>query len=114
MDVQCRPMKANDFGVVECGHWASAQQVQQYIDRQGIASMLAFTGDKFLGQLYLQEYDPKFKNPGGWYGERPWADFHSAQLLALEGRFLTLGCYHVQPESRGQRVGATLLKAVIE
>ena len=122
MDIQCRPMMVSDYGVVESQHWASADQVAEYIERQGIASMLAFSGQQYVGQLYLQEYDPQFSEPGGWTGERPWADFKIAGPLGLYGRFLTLGCYHVggMPDSSrdrslwGQGIGTVLLKAVIE
>ena len=31
------------------------------MERQGIASMLAFDGERYLGQLYLQEYDLQFR-----------------------------------------------------
>ena len=114
-------MKVDDYGVVESSHWQSAADVQEYIDQQGIASMLAFDGDRCLGQLYLKEYDKHFRDPGGWFGERPWADLRLAEPLSLEGRFLTLGCYHVgwMPDNSrdtslyGQGIGTALLKAVI-
>ncbi len=121
MRVHCRPMEPADFGVVECVHWDSADEVQAYIDRQDIASMLAFDGERCVGQLYLKEYDPAFREPGGWTGDRCWADFQSAEPLGLEGRFLTLGCYHVgrnpdgsqNPSLYGHGIGTTLLEAVI-
>ena len=83
--------------------------------------MLAFDGERYLGQLYLKEYDQHFRDPGGWVGERPWADFHLAGPLNLEGRFLALGCYHVgwMPDDTrdtslyGRGIGTALLKAVI-
>jgi len=122
VDIQCRPMIISDYGIVESQHWTSADQVAEYIERQGIASMLAFAGQRCVGQLYLQEYDPEFSEPGGWTGHRPWADFQVAEPLHLRGRFLTLGCYHVGglPDSSrdrslwGQGIGTALLKAVIE
>ena len=121
MNVQCRPMSVSDFGVVECAHWEAAEQVRQFIERQGIGSMLAFDGERYLGQLYLQEYDPAFRDPIGWVGHRPWADFQLAEPLHLDGRFLTLGCYHVgwMPDNTrdtslyGRGIGTSLLKAVI-
>jgi GNAT superfamily N-acetyltransferase len=121
MDTQCRPMTVDDFPVVEREHWESADQVGEYIERQGIASMLAFAGPRYLGQLYLKQYDPQFRDPGGWHGHRPWADFHPAGPLSLKGCFLTLGCYHVGwlPDGRdrslqGKGISTALLKAVIE
>lgn len=122
MNVRCRRMKVDDFGVVESAHWESADQVHEFIAKQGIASMLTFDGERYLGQLYLQEYDPEFRDPNGWVGERPWADFQVAEPLHLEGRFLTLGCYHVgwMPDNSrdtslyGRGIGTALLKAVIE
>ena len=83
--------------------------------------MLAFDGERYLGQLYLQEYDSTFREPGRWHGERPWADFHVADPLGLQGRFLTLGCYHVgwMPGNRrdsslySRGIGTALLRAVI-
>ena len=83
MDIQCRPMEINDFGKVECRHWISSEQVQQYIDRQGIASMLAFDHEHYAGQLYMQEYKPQFISPRGWTDDRPWADFQLAEPLGL-------------------------------
>ena len=122
MNVQSRPMKVGDFDVVETAHWESADQVQEFIEKQGIAAMLAFDGERYLGQLYLQEYDPQFSDPGGWVGERPWADFQVAEPLGLHGRHLTLGCYHVgwMPDGvkdtslYGQGIGTALLQAVVE
>jgi GNAT superfamily N-acetyltransferase len=121
MDIQCRPMRVSDYGVVESQHWMSADQVAEYIERQGIASMLAFAGQRCVGQLYLKEYAPEFSEPGGWTGERPWADFQIAEPLGLGGRFLTLGCYHVgwMPDGSrdrslwGHGIGTALLEAVI-
>ena len=68
MQIQCRPMEVSDYGVVECVHWQSADQVRQYIEKQGIASMLAFARSRCVGQLYLRAYDPHFVEPGGWDG----------------------------------------------
>lgn len=118
----CRPMQVRDFGIIECVHWKSAEQVQEYIDKQNIASMLAFDDLRYVGQLYLKEYDPRFSEQGGWIGERCWADFQIAEPLGLKGRFLTLGCYHVgrlpngkyTPSLWGRGIGKTLLKAIIE
>ena len=66
MNIRCRPMEIDDFGAVECRHWHSIEQVRKFIEKQGIASMLAFNAGRYAGQLYLQEYDPQFKNPEGW------------------------------------------------
>jgi GNAT superfamily N-acetyltransferase len=115
-------MRVSDYGVIETEHWTSVDQVAEFIECQGIASMLAFDSRRYLGQLYLQEYDPKFSEPGGWFGHRCWADFQVAEPLGLDGRFLTLGCYHVgwMPDGsrdrslQGQGIGTALLKALIE
>ena len=122
MDIRCRPMRVSDYAVVESQHWASADQVAEYVERQGIASMLAFAGQQYVGQLYLQEYDPEFSEPGGWTGNRPWADFRVAEPLGSLGRLLTLGCYHVGGMPNGSRnrslwgqgIGTALLKTVVE
>lgn len=118
----CRPMQVTDFGIIECVHWKSAQHVQEYIKKQNIASMLIFDGTRYLGQLYLKEYDLHFSEQGGWTGERPWADFQIAEPLRLKGRFLTIGCYHIGrlpngkqiPSLWGRGIGKALLKALIE
>jgi len=122
VEIRCRPMRVSDYGVVESEHWTSADQVAEYAEHQGIASMLAFAGQRCVGQLYLQEYDPAFIEPGGWIGHRPWANFQVAEPLGLHGRYLTLGCYHVgwRPDNSkdeslwGQGIGTALLEAVIE
>ena len=115
-------MRTEDFGVVECIHWATADHVRQFIDTQGIASMLAFAGDRCVGQLYVKTYDPMFTEPKGWIGERPWADFQIAEPLPLRGQFITLGCYHVggtydgehDPSLWGRGIATSLLQAVVE
>ena len=122
MDIRCRPMRVSDYGVIETEHWVSVDQVKEYIERQGIASMLAFVDRQYVGQLYLQEYDPEFSEPGGRIGHRPWADLQIAEPLSLHGRFLTLGCYHVgwMPDNsrdrslQGRGIGTALLEAVIQ
>lgn len=122
MDVRCRPVRVSDYGVIETEHWVSVDQVKEYIESRGIASMLAFDGQQYLGQLYLQEYAPEFSEPRGWTGHRPWADFQVAEPLGLGGRLLTLGCYHVgwMPDNSrdrslwGQGIGTALLKTVVE
>jgi GNAT superfamily N-acetyltransferase len=82
--------------------------------------MLAYDGSRYVGQLYLQEYDPNFHELGGWVGERPWADFTCAEPLGLVGRHLTLGCFHVGwlpsgPDHTlcGRGIGTALLRAVV-
>ena len=115
-------MRVSDYGVIETQHWVSVDQVKEYIELQGIASMLAFVDQQYVGQLYLQEYAPEFSEPGGWTGNRPWADFRVAEPLGLSGRLLTLGCYHVgwMPDNsrdrslQGRGTGTALLEAVIE
>ena len=52
----CRPMQVTDFGIIECVHWKSTDHVQDYIEKQNIASMLVFEGSRYLGQLYLKEF----------------------------------------------------------
>jgi RimJ/RimL family protein N-acetyltransferase len=96
--------------------------VRTFAEAQGIASMLASDGPRYLGQLYLKEYDPRFAEPGGWVGERPWADFRVAEPLGLHDRYLTLGCYHVgwmpdhtrDPSLLGRGIGTALLRAIVD
>ena len=121
-----RPIEAKDFDTVETSDWRSHKHVQELIEKQGIGSMLAFDGDRYVGQLYLREYDPDFVNPGGVSGgPEPWRDFSLAEPLGLRGHYLTLGCYHVgwRPGGTwetvdttlwGKGVGTGLLKAMIE
>jgi len=114
-------MTPADFGTVESVHWLSTEHVRESSVRQGIASMLAFDGPRYLGQLYLREYDPEFVEEGGWTGHWPWADFRVAEPLSLHGRYLTLGCYHVgwtpdarkQPSLWGRGIGTALLTETI-
>ena len=103
MDIICSPMKPEDYGVVESVHWRSQQEVRDYIRSQGLASMLAFDGDACVGQLYVKEYSPSFENGirSTWNGDRPWADFRAVEPLGLDGRWLTLGCFHVGWEYQG-------------
>ena len=71
MDIRCRPMRVSDYEVIETEHWTSVDQVEEYIGRQGIASMLAFSDQRYLGQLYLQEYDPEFSERNWLAGPEP-------------------------------------------
>ncbi|MDP6667215.1 MAG: hypothetical protein QF357_07415 [Dehalococcoidia bacterium] len=96
-------MTPGDYRTVESVHWSSAGQVADFVDRQGLASILAYESSRYLGQLYLQEYDPSFIEPGGWEGHRPYADFRVAEPLSLKGRYLTIGCFHVGWMPDGQR-----------
>ncbi len=126
MSIYYRPIVASDFDGVETSDWASSDQVQELIEKQGIGSMLAFEDDRYLGQLYVREYDPEFKNAGGVSGgPEPWRDFSLAEPLGLQGRYLTLGCYHVGYEPGGTwetvdqskwggGVGTGLLQAMVE
>ncbi len=115
-------MQVGDFDAVDRVHWESAEQVEAFIEVQGIASMLAFDGARCVGQLYLKAYDPEFSEPLGWTGNRPWADFRIAEPLELKGRFLTLGCYHVgrgpdgglDASLYGRGIGTALLEATID
>ena len=90
-------MNLSDYDSVDIEHWSSRAQVDEFIDRSGIASMLAFDGQQLVGQLYLQEYDPSFSEPST--GERSWASYPP-----LPWRASLLG--------RG--IGTTLLRAVID
>ncbi len=122
MRLRCRSITPEDFGTIVRGHWSSRDEVREGIERQGIGSMLAFDADRCVGQLYAREYDPDHRSPGGWTGDWPWADFTIAEPLALEGRYLTLGCYHVgefldggrDPSVQEQGVGKSLLSAMID
>ena len=58
--------------------------------------MLALDNDTCISQLYATEYRPGFESPTKpWSQHRPWADFRLAEPLDLDGRYLTLECYHV-------------------
>ena len=126
MSIHYRPIEATDFDSVETSDWRSPGHVKELIESQGIGSMLAFDDERYLGQLYVREYDPSFANPGGVSGgPEPWRDFSLAEPLGLQGRYLTLGCYHVgwRPGGTwetvdttlwGKGVGTGLLEAMIE
>ena len=126
MSIQYRHINFADFDSVETSDWRSPDHIRELIKKQGIGSMVAFEDDRYLGQLYLREYDPGFTNPGGVSGgPEPWRDFNLAEPLGLKGRYLTLGCYHVGWKAGGtwetvdttlwgNGVGTGLLMAVIE
>ena len=126
MSIQYRPIEVSDFESVETSDWRSPDHLRELIERQGIGSMLAFEDGRYLGQLYVREYDSSFKNAGGVSGgPEPWRDFSLAEPLGLRGRYLTLGCYHVGWEPGGtwetadktmwgNRLGTGLLMAMID
>ncbi len=123
MNIRCRPITPADFGRVESEHWASARQVEEFAHTQGLASVLAFDDDRYLGQLYAREYDAEFVSRGGWEDHWPWADFRAGRPLELPGKYLTLGCYHVgwsvdgktrDPSLLGRGIGTALLEAAID
>ena len=126
MSIHHRPIMLSDFDSVATSDWRSPDHVRELIEKQGIGSMLAFEDDRYLGQLYVREYDPSFTNAGGVSGgPEPWRDFNLAEPIGLRGRYLTLGCYHVGWKAGGtwetvdtamwgNGVGTGLLRAVID
>jgi GNAT superfamily N-acetyltransferase len=122
MQIMCRPSAPADFGAIVRGHWQSADEIRERIQKSGIASILAFEGTHCVGHLYVREYDPQYRSPEGWTGGWPWADFCIAEPLELQGRHLTLGCYHVGEQlaggrdtsAQGRGVGKALLGAAID
>src|SRR5437867_1570048 len=87
-----RPMTAADVGFVPIGHQGERDEVLKRIADLGSSAMLAFDGDRHVGQLQFRRYEPGTGSPNGLWDPLYWADF-AGRAPALPARALAVFCY---------------------
>ena len=92
--ISFRPMTAADVGSVPIGHQGEADEVRQRIADLGSSALLAFDGERHVGQLQFRRYAPGTRSPNSLWDPLYWADFDERDL-GLPERTLAVFCYHV-------------------
>jgi hypothetical protein len=73
--IRLRPMTAADVGRVPIADQGDPGEVLQRIADAGSSAILAFDGDRHVGQLQFRRYRPGVKSPRGLHDPLYWGDF---------------------------------------
>ena len=120
--IEYRPMVEADVGRYPIGCQGSTADVAARIGDLGASAILAFDGDRHVGQLQFRRYDPGLRSPKGAYEPAYWGDF-GTHAPALGDNALAVFCYHVgqtdDSEKRdaayfGRGIGLALLDYLLE
>jgi GNAT superfamily N-acetyltransferase len=120
--ISFRPMTAADVGLIPISHQGEPDEVVQRIAELGSSAMLAFDGDRHVGQLQFRRYEPGTRSPRGLWDPLYWADF-AGHVPDLPPRTLAVFCYHVgqlddtdarDPRYQGRGLGLRLLDQFLD
>jgi len=115
-------MVASDVTSVPLVHQGTPSEVLARITDLGSCAMLAFDGDRHIGQLQFRRYEPGTRSTSGVWDPHYWMDFGN-RAPALPPDTLCVCCYHVgqlddSPERdgryQGRGIGARLLQALLD
>ncbi len=116
-DIRMRAMTEADIGVVPIGCQGDEEVVRARIRDLGSCAILAFDGDRHVGQLQFRRYSASTRSPTGMWEPLYWGDF-GAHAPELPAQSLAVFCYHVgqtddtedrDPRYHGRGIGLALL-----
>lgn len=117
-----RPMTASDIGSVPVGCMGDSDELEARIASLGSAAILAFEGDRHVGQLQFRQYIGGQRSPNNIWDPLYWMDF-DGRAPTLPPGTISVFCYHVgqlddtdDRDSRyfGRGIGAGLLDRMLE
>ncbi|HEV2365637.1 MAG TPA: GNAT family N-acetyltransferase [Caulobacteraceae bacterium] len=120
-EIRYRPMVAQDIGRIPMDCHGGPEALAARIADLGAAAILAFDGDRHVGQLQFRRHDPKLRSPSGIWSPDYWGDF-GADQPALPPASLGVFCHHVgqledgperDPRYQGRGIGLALLDELI-
>ena len=120
--VTYRAMAASDVGSVPVGCMGEPDELAERLASLGSAAILAFDGDRHVGQLQFRQYIGGQRSPNSIWDPLYWMDF-DGHAPALPPGTISVFCYHVgqlddtdDRDSRyfGQGIGARLLDHLLE
>jgi GNAT superfamily N-acetyltransferase len=94
LDIEYRPMSADDVDWVPTAHQGEAQEVLDRIATIGSSAWLAFDGGRHIGQLQFRLHVPDTRSPNGLWDPLWWMDF-GGRAPALDPLTLAVCCCHV-------------------
>ena len=115
-------MTTSDLGNVPIDCQGPEAEVRGRIADLGASAILAFDGEKHVGQLQFRRYDPALRSPAGIMDPAYWGDFGQAKPPALPPGTVNLFCYHVgqltsgdarDPRYQGRGIGVALLEEFV-
>ncbi len=115
-------MAASDVGSVPVGCMGEPDELQARIASLGSAAILAFEGDRHVGQLQFRRYIAGQRSPNSIWDPLYWMDF-DGRAPTLPPSTISVFCYHVgqlddtdDRDSRyfGRGLGAGLLDHLLE
>lgn len=119
--IHCRAMTPDDIGRVPIGHQGDAAEVAARIADLGSSAILAFDGDRYVGQLQFRRHVPGSRSPAGIHDPLYWGDFGEHEPDLPDGA-IAVYCYHVgqvddtdarDARYQGRGIGAQLLDALV-
>ena len=116
-----RAMVLSDIGSVPVGCMGELDELEARIAGLGSAAILAFDGDRHIGQLQFRRYVEGQRSPHSIWDPAYWMDFDGRAPTLPEGT-ISVFCYHVgqlddtdERDSRcfGRGIGAGLLDRLL-
>ena len=89
-----RPLTIADIGSVPSGCQGDPEQVRARVRDLGSSAILAFDGDRHVGQLQFRRYAANTRSPNGLWDPLYWGNFGSA-APSLPIETLNVYCFHV-------------------